>query len=583
MGIKRDTEWFISKSKSIHGDKFDYSNAVYINALTTIEIRCIKHNNIFNQISNNHFNKPNSCNDCLTEKRRSLYADSKDEFINKSIKVFGNIYDYTQVDYINQRTKVKIKCKKHDLKFEQIPYAFLQGIGCNICSKEDSDSKRSVETLLKIRKYVNKLEGKCLSVEYITNDKNLQFECKFGHKFKESWSDVKNSLRWCPKCSKNRLIGESIARQIIEHALQLDFPSVYIKEMEGLQLDGYNAEHKIAFEYQGYQHYTQTSYFHESDSQYKSQIVRDKEKKRLCKKNGIKLIEIFEFNTIRKVRIKKFYKDVCEILIKNSLTLNKASFDLDLIDLYRGKDSGNYIKAKEIVEESGGKIQDYIGSSSYHSYTCNYGHQVSGRVLSVIIKSEAYCPECEDIQYFDRLKDSVIKRGGLLHENKWSGVSEYYKWECDKGHNNKSKAGILLDHWCVKCQKINSVIRFTKKQLNDFRKDCESGKYFQPELLKKYNISHAPFIRMIKKNNIQINYKPQQNNGKSKGEILQLNPVTLEIIKEYPNLKSISKDASNNFGDSISYQMKRFKKSYGFYWCRKDDYKDFIKKINNLL
>ena len=578
---KKDTNWFIEKSKSIYGDKFDYSNAVYINAKTEIEIRCVKHNNIFHQVSNNHFIQPYACEDCLVEYKRSLYSDSKKEFEKKSIKVFGDIYDYSDVVYINQKTKVTLRCKKHNLKFEQTPSMFLQGVGCSQCSKETIDSKRSDETLIKIRNYVKKLEGKCLSEEYNTNEKNLQFECKYGHQFKESWSDVKNSLRWCPKCSKNRLIGESIARQIMEHALQFEFPSVYIKEMEGLQLDGYNAKNKIAFEYQGYQHYSKQSHFHTTTLQFKSQKYRDNEKKRLCKKNGIKLIEIFEFDTIRKSRIKKFYSDVCELLLKKGFILNTSPFDLDLIDLYRGKESGNYIKAKEIVEKNGGKIQEYIGSLSHHVYTCKYSHNVRGKVLKSIISSIASCPECEDIQYLDRLKDSVVKRGGLLHEDKWKGVHAYYNWECDEGHHNKSKGGNLLRSWCIKCQKIDSVIRFNHKKLNEFRKDCESGKYYQPELLKRYNISYSPFMRIIKENNIQINYKPQQNKGKSKGEILQLHPTTLEIIKEYPNLESIIKDSSNNFGGSISYQMKRFKKSYGFYWCRKDYYKDFIKTVKN--
>ena len=601
MGIKRDTDWFISKSKSIHGDKFDYSNAVYINALTPIEIRCIKHNNIFHSISNNHFKKGYSCKDCLVEHRRSLYSDGKETFIKRSIKVFGDNYDYSSVDYTNQRTKVKIRCIKHDLQFEQIPYVFLQGIGCSKCSKENIDSKRSDETLLKIRNYVKKLEGKCLSEEYINNQTNLQFECKYGHKFKESWSDVKNSLRWCPKCSKNRLIGESIARQIMEHALQLEFPSVYTKEMEGLQLDGYNAKHKIAFEYQGYQHYTQTSYFHESDSQYKSQIVRDKDKKRLCKKNGIKLIEIFEFDTIRKVRIQKFYKDVCELLIKNGLTLNKTPFDLDLIDLYRGKSPGNYIKAKNIVEGCGGKIQEYIGSNSFHSYTCMYGHNINGRVLSTIINSKASCPVCKDVEYLERLRDSVVKRGGLLHEDKWKGVHAYYNWECDEGHHNKSKGGSLLRSWCVKCQKINSKMRLIhmnlkKTKINmesniieQFTQDCISGEFYQSEILKEYNITYNPYRRILKENNITPKYKQdyrkiQDISNKSKGILLQIHPETLKVIKEHETLEAVKKDKSNKFKpEGIRLQMKKFKKSYGFYWCRKDDYKEYLKKLKSLL
>lgn len=590
---KKDTNWFINKAKSIHGDKFDYSNSKYINSKTKIEIRCIKHNNIFHQLSYNHFKKGFACKDCLIEHKRSLFSYDTDTFVEKSISLFGNKYDYSSVVYVNQKTEVKIRCKKHDFVFKKLPILFLKGSGCVKCSKENIISKRSDETLLKIRRHVKKLGGKCLSKEYFANDKNLLFECKYGHKFKESWSDVKNSLRWCPKCSKNRLIGESIARQIMEHSLQLEFPSVYLKEMEGLQLDGYNDEHKIAFEYQGYQHYTQSSHFHQSDNEYDSQVDRDKEKKRLCDKNGIKLIEIFEFKTIRKNRIQKFYKDVCGLLLSHGFTLNTSPFELDLIDLYRGKVSENYKKAKNIVEERGGTIQEYIGSESYHSYTCKYGHITNGRVLSVIIKSKGSCPECEDIQYLERLKDSVEKRGGVLHENRWKGVHEYYKWECEKGHKNESRGNILLNHWCRKCQNINSMkqLKTDKININDnfierFINDCISGKFYQSEILNKYNITYGPFRRILNENNIVAKYKQdyrtkQDISKKSKGALLQIHPETFQIVREYKNLESVKRDKSNRFNpESIRFQMKRFKKSYGFYWCRKNEYKDYIKKIN---
>jgi DNA replicative helicase MCM subunit Mcm2 (Cdc46/Mcm family) len=35
------------------------------------------------------------------------------EFIEKAIKVHGNIYDYSKVDYINNKTKVCIICPEH--------------------------------------------------------------------------------------------------------------------------------------------------------------------------------------------------------------------------------------------------------------------------------------------------------------------------------------------------------------------------------------------------------------------------------------------------------------------------------------
>ena len=53
-------------------------------------------------------------------------------FINKSLKIHGDRYNYCLVNYINNRTKIKIICKEHGI-FEQIPAKHLSGRGCQIC------------------------------------------------------------------------------------------------------------------------------------------------------------------------------------------------------------------------------------------------------------------------------------------------------------------------------------------------------------------------------------------------------------------------------------------------------------------
>ena len=63
---------------------------------------------------------------------------------------------------------------------------------------------------------------------------------------------------------------------------------------------------------------------------------------------------------------------------------------------------------------------------------------------------------------------------------------------------------------------------------------------------------------------------------------MQIHPETFKVIKEYESLESVKRDKSNKFNpESIIFQIKIFKKSYGFYWCIKDEYKDFIKTIKN--
>ena len=50
------------------------------------------------------------------------------------VEVHGNLYDYSDVEYIRSKTKVKINCKKHGC-FHQIPKEHIKGSGCPTCSK----------------------------------------------------------------------------------------------------------------------------------------------------------------------------------------------------------------------------------------------------------------------------------------------------------------------------------------------------------------------------------------------------------------------------------------------------------------
>lgn len=54
------------------------------------------------------------------------------EFIIKAKNIHGDKYDYSLVDYSNSHNKVKIICPKHG-EFEQLPYGHLNGFGCSNC------------------------------------------------------------------------------------------------------------------------------------------------------------------------------------------------------------------------------------------------------------------------------------------------------------------------------------------------------------------------------------------------------------------------------------------------------------------
>lgn len=70
-----------------------------------------------------------------------------ENFLQRAVIVHSDKYDYSNVEYNNYHTKVKIKCKKHNFIFLQTPGQHLSGRGCKKCK---------FEKLLQISKYTTK-------------------------------------------------------------------------------------------------------------------------------------------------------------------------------------------------------------------------------------------------------------------------------------------------------------------------------------------------------------------------------------------------------------------------------------------
>ena len=64
---KTKTEIFIEKARKIHGDKYDYSKAEYINARTKTCIICPKHGEFW-QTPDSHANQKQGCPKCGVER-----------------------------------------------------------------------------------------------------------------------------------------------------------------------------------------------------------------------------------------------------------------------------------------------------------------------------------------------------------------------------------------------------------------------------------------------------------------------------------------------------------------------------------
>lgn len=62
-------------------------------------------------------------------------VNKQEYFINQAREVHGDTYDYSLVEYINSKTKIKIICRKHGI-FEQLASHHLIGQNCKKCTSE---------------------------------------------------------------------------------------------------------------------------------------------------------------------------------------------------------------------------------------------------------------------------------------------------------------------------------------------------------------------------------------------------------------------------------------------------------------
>jgi very-short-patch-repair endonuclease/glutaredoxin/uncharacterized C2H2 Zn-finger protein/DNA-directed RNA polymerase subunit RPC12/RpoP len=138
---------------------------------------------------------------------------TKEEFIERSKKIHGNIYDYSLVDYKNYLTKVKIICLKCNKIFEQIPSNHLNGQGCRICKLKIGFQKhtKTQKEIVEDFKKVHNDQFDYSLVDYINSNIKVKIIClKCNKIFEQKPSSHKNGAG-CPYCvGRNKTLIEWI-------------------------------------------------------------------------------------------------------------------------------------------------------------------------------------------------------------------------------------------------------------------------------------------------------------------------------------------------------------------------------------
>ena len=149
---KSTTDEFVARAISVHGLKYDYSKATYVNAKTPLTVICNAHGE-FNTIPNNHVSGKSGCPKCGIETNGLNSRLNQNGFLEKAILVHGLKYDYSKAVYSRHCDKIIVICKNHG-EFSLIANNHLKGVGCKKCSHEklSIDKSFDIETLKKIEK-----------------------------------------------------------------------------------------------------------------------------------------------------------------------------------------------------------------------------------------------------------------------------------------------------------------------------------------------------------------------------------------------------------------------------------------------
>jgi hypothetical protein len=275
-------------------------------------------------------------------------------------------------------------------------------------SEDEKDEKKHERRLAQpklhsielMRETAIKRGGKCLSTVYKGLNEKLEWQCCDEHIWEATPRNILHCNSWCPKCRGN--VGEELVRATLIEAFGKPFERTRREEwLRGRELDGYNSEMKLAFEYQGIQHFQRVPHFHREDGQFELQLARDAQKREDCKNAGVTLLEISH-----KVK----FEDLRSVVRKMLIDLKFSIADAILTDteFYNLSRAGSYSDtrlelAKTIAIAKGGVClaTKYISFGFKMPFKCREGHEFRASLQDIsqpLSRGPRFCPTCGGTQ-----------------------------------------------------------------------------------------------------------------------------------------------------------------------------------------
>ena len=273
----------------------------YVTAREKVKVYCRKHGEKY--ITFNKLKIGRGCNECKGEKISEKLRLTTDLVVDNFRKKWGNVYDYSDIDYRNNHTSISVICSKHG-PLLVTPNKHLEGSGCPKC-RTNSLLKSTEEFVLEAEQVHNNRYQ--YSETYLGARTKISVICKDHGEFLVTPDNHLSKKSGCPLCVNKVSLGELELRKFIEELGEEGEYNVPI--LDGKHIDIYLPKFSLGIEYCGI-------YYHSEKFRNKNYHL---DKKLIAQKKGISLLQIFEDEWLDK-------KELVKERIKSKLGVSERTF-----------------------------------------------------------------------------------------------------------------------------------------------------------------------------------------------------------------------------------------------------------------
>lgn len=417
-------DFVVRAERVFENKKFDYSERPeqFDSIHMRVHIRCIEHNEWFQQAAWSHLNGKIGCHECNPQA-----SISKKKFFQRVSEVFSeNKYDYSLLEFSNnglasiRNRIISIICKEHGVFLQNVNNHIVGKEGCKECATRDRLT--TVEEFIERSKSIhgtNKYSGyENLKLQHGLQGE-VELECLEHGKFSYS---IFHHLQGHEGCVPCRRVGTSKAEQSLYDYVCNLLPNYEVQRsnrgvLGQKELDIYIPEKHLAIEYNGV-------YWHSE------RFGKDKwyhyNKWAECKQQGIQLLTIWEDDYARNPELIKLM--IAHKLVVSSvhrMPARKTTFEK-----VNQEDAANFLEKHHLQ-----------GS---HKTSRHFGLRDSADNELIAVMSTRYSASKQELEII-RFATSMTVQGGftklltnILKQPEFSDVGKVISYS----HNDHSDGGL---------------------------------------------------------------------------------------------------------------------------------------------